>query len=169
MQHTILMYFHFTWHESSGFDIFFPLFSPFSISFFFSGFPLLVDSFRAAWHLRHRFHSYNIGDNLLYHLVAPEARVSFRFAEFELYGRLTFLASAHSRLVLYRLHRCRCLCISQDFLYSSSFQFTFRRQKYLRNAPDDVSLKIEKRVPFLVVSISSVIGNVNRLSFASSF
>lgn len=64
---------------------------------FFLGFLPLVDNFRAAWHLRHRPHSYNIGDNLLYHLVAPEARVSFRFAGFEPYGRLTFLASAHSR------------------------------------------------------------------------
>lgn len=86
---------------SPGFDIFFSfslsLSSSFLDFFFFSGFPPLVDSFRAAWHPRHRLHSYNIGDNLLYHLVAPEARVSFRFAGFEPYGRLTFLASTHSR------------------------------------------------------------------------
>lgn len=49
---------------------------------------------------------------------------------------------------------------------SSSFRFTFSpyHQEYLRNAPDDAPLKIEKRVPLLVVSISSVIDSANRLS-----
>lgn len=107
------MYFHFTWHESPGFDIFFSFsFLLLSRFLFFSGFPPLVDSFRAAWHL-HRLRSYNIGDNLLYHLVAPEARVSFRFAGFEPYGRLTFLASTHSRHSVSSAST-PMLCISQD-------------------------------------------------------
>lgn len=130
MQHEIL-YFHFTWHESPGFDIFLspPLFLFFSllpsrVLFFFRAFRL-SSSFRVAWHLRHRLHSYNIGDNLLYHLVAPEARVSSRLAGFEPYGRLTFLASAHSRHSVSSAS-APMPCISQDFPYSSSFQFTFR-------------------------------------------
>lgn len=48
------------WHRSS-LDTFF-----FSLDFFAPRFPHLVESFRAVWHLRHRFHSYNVGDNLLY-------------------------------------------------------------------------------------------------------
>lgn len=67
--HEILVYFHFTslLVLTSSFS---------SSSSLHWDFP---SSFRAAWHLQHRFHSYNIGDNLLYHLVTPEARVFFRF------------------------------------------------------------------------------------------
>jgi hypothetical protein len=116
------MYFHFTWHESPGFDIFFSFFSsPFSIPFFFVPRRQLST---AAWRLRHRLHSYNIGDNLLCHLVAPEASF-LPIRRFEPYGRLTFLASIHSRHSVSSAST-PMLCISQDLPYSSSFQFTFR-------------------------------------------
>lgn len=39
----------------------------FFLDFFASRFPHLVDSFPVVWHLRHRFHLYNVGDDLLYH------------------------------------------------------------------------------------------------------
>lgn len=168
MQREIL-YFHFTWHESPGFDIFFSL--SFFLEFFLFRAFRLSSSFRVAWHLRHRLHSYNIGDNLLYHLVAPEARVSFRLAGFEPHGRLTFLASTHSRHSVSSAST-PMPCISQDFPYTSPVfnlpsvsPSTQRRQKYPRNVPDDAPLKIEKRVLFLVVSIGSVIGSVNRLLY----
>lgn len=68
----------------------------------------------------HRFHSYNIGNNLLYHSVAPERRREFPFdsSGFAPYGwRLTFLASVRSRIECVHLW---CLAA-----FSLGFQFTF--------------------------------------------
>jgi len=136
----------------------------FFLDFFASRFPHLVDSFRAVWHLRHRFHSYNIGDNLLYHPIASETRVSFRFVGFAS-GKVDV-----SRLgsFVYRVHAP--LMPRSIFPQFSIYLLRRRRDgKYLRNALDDVPSKIEKRVPLLVVSVSRVIDSANRFSSPSPF
>lgn len=145
------------------------LFLSFSISIFFSRFlrPMFPASRRQLsghWHLRHRFHSYNIGDNLLYHPIASETRVSFRFVGFAS-GKVDV-----SRLgsFVYRVHAPPIpLSIFPQF---SIYLLRRRRdEKYLRNALDDVPSKIEKRVPLLVVSVSRVIDSANRFSSLSPF
>lgn len=120
-----------------------------------------------------------IDDNLLYHLVAPEARISFRFAGLRPEGLSTFFSLSLSLLPLRLVLGFFCIDASTTMPPRSIFlllvQFSIylrhRRQKYPRNARDDAPLKIKKRVPLLVVSISSVIDSANRLSSsaASSF
>lgn len=120
-----------------------------------------------------------IDDNLLYHLVAPEARISFRFAGLRPEGLSTSFSLSLSLLPLRLVLGFFCIDASTTMPPRSIFlllvQFSIylrhRRQKYPRNARDDAPLKIKKRVPLLVVSISSVIDSANRLSSsaASSF
>lgn len=115
---------------SSDSDILISLFLSFSI--FFSRFLYLTFSASrrqlSIWHLRHRFHSYNIGDNLLYHPIASETRVPFRFVPFRIHtgkGWRFSSLSAHSCI------ECRYLrCLAA---FSLSFQFTFSVDDAARN------------------------------------
>lgn len=102
------------WHHLSRDTFFF-------LDFFAPRFPHLVDSFPAVWHLRHRFHLYNVGDDLLYHSNSLRRReFPFDSSGSHLTGKVDV-----SRLgsFVYRVcapPRLRCLAA-----FSLSFQFTF--------------------------------------------